>query len=346
MDRQRRDGGERGAALLLVLVVCTVFGVFLGLAVDRVVRETAATRRFLEELQAAELARGGVALALERLAADSTPGCDTPDEDWLKPVTRRLPTGEVRVAVSDEGSRLNLNAAPAAALARLPVVGPEELDRLLAFRERWVEVPEQLRAVEGLATKWPDLEGLVTTFGPLNPLGAAPEGLATLLRARGLSEGEARVALAEFVEVRRRPPAEQPATLEELRKAVPSLPPGEWDRLRDDLLLDGTLNAHLASAEVLGALWHALGLNAETRQRLLDARRTVTWPDQAALWATLGDQAAAVLRPQLTVVSRVFRVEVEARSGEAGRKLRVVVRRRWEEGRAKFTFLSWMEVER
>ncbi|MDI6870542.1 MAG: type II secretion system protein GspK [Bacillota bacterium] len=338
-------GRERGAALLLVLMACTVLGVFLGIVVDRVSRETAATRRFLDELQARELVQGGVALALERLAADSTPGYDSPDEEWLRPVTRRVPAGEVRVAVSDEGSRLNLNTAPPGALARLPGVGPEELDRLLSFRQQWIEVPEQLRAVQGLAARWPELAEMVTTFGPLNPLGAAPEGVAALLRARGLDESEARAAVAELEEVRRKPPAEQPATLEELRKAVPSLSPGDWDRLQEDVVLDGTINAHLAPPEVLASLWAGLELGAESRLRLLDARQAVVWPETAALWTTLGDPAAAAaLRPHLTVLSRVVRVDVEARAGEARVAARVVVRRRWDEGRPKLAVVSWAEV--
>lgn len=260
------SGWERGAALILVLVVCTVLGVFLAVVVDRASRETSATRRFLGELQARELVQGGVESALARLAADSTPGYDGSDEEWLTPVVRRFPAGDVQVAVSDEGSRLNLNAAPAAALARLPGVGPEELDRLLLFRRQWVEVPEQVRAVEGLAPKWPGIAGPVTTFGPVNPLGAAPEGLMALFRARGLDEGEARAAVAGVEEIRRQPPELQPSTLEALRRAVPGLSPGEGDRLQDDLVLDGTVNAHLASPEVLATLWAGLGLPAATRR--------------------------------------------------------------------------------
>lgn len=341
-------GRERGAALLLVLAICAILGVFLGLFVDRASREAAATRRFLSELQTRELVRGGVELALARLAADSTPAYDAPDEEWLKPFVRRSPGGEIRVAVSDEGSRLNLNAAPAAVLARLPGLGPEELDRLLAFRERWIEVPEQVRAVEGLAERWPEFGELVTAFGPLNPFGTAPEGLTALLRARGLSEGEAQAAVAQFEALRQRPVEERPETLEELERQVTAVSSGEWDRLRDGLTLEGMLNAHLAPPEVLGALWAGLGLGEESFRRVLETREKAFWPFPAALWATVGDAAAeTALRPYLTVASRVFRIEVEARSGEVRVARRVIVRRSWEEsgGKAKFTVLSWAEVK-
>ncbi|MGE5623432.1 MAG: type II secretion system protein GspK, partial [Methanocella sp.] len=277
---------------------------------------------------------------------DTTLDYDGADEGWALPVVERFPAGEVKVVVSDEGSRLNLNLAPPAALARLPGMEPEALDAVLALRKHWLEVPEEVRAVERLAGRWPDLDKLVTTFGPVNPF-ASSEGLAALLEARGADEREVRETVFLVDELCQKPEAAQPESLEALRRQIPGLPESVWDRLKDDLVLDGTINVNLAPAEVLSALWAGLGLGAESRQRLLTARQGGIFRTTGVLWQILQDEAAAkALRPWLTVASQVFRLDVAAKSGGAQVALRVLVRRSWDEpgGRARFAVLSWAEV--
>ena len=215
--RQTRNlNSSDGAVLILVLWVLAILvllGVGLGFATSLDQRLVGYQR---DRLMALYLAKAGYLRAVVELERDPTPQVDCLLDPWAHnpqafqeatlgqgsfTVSYRLP-GEAGSAgivygVVDEDRKVNINTAPKAVLARLPVMTEEIADAIVGWRrdkrglrelrERSFEVLEELLLVEGMSDEiFQALDPFITIYtdGKVN-LNTAPR---EVLKALGMGE--------------------------------------------------------------------------------------------------------------------------------------------------------------
>ncbi len=212
-----RRKGQGGFALLLVLWGLALVSVlFVGFA-GRARTELAVARNLTSAAKAERLAEAGIALGALRLLAD-----DPADRGPLDGSSFDLTLGEgrVRVALQDEGGKLDLNAAPEALLDGLMAavgLGEETRRELLQGLGEWRR-QRQARLAQALGGR------VVDEPDPAQPVFLAVDEL------RGVPgmTGEAYARLRPFVTVQTGAPTVNPwtAPLPVLR-AVPGLSPAD-----------------------------------------------------------------------------------------------------------------------
>lgn len=141
-------GGRRGIALIAVLWALVLLALVAASFTRTTRTEINLVRNLVDNMQAEALADAGVHLAVEGLMRPET------EDGWRADGTVRevqLDGGELRVAVRDEGGKIDLNVAPAALIAALfQAVGeaPERsaalADAVADFRDR-----DHLRRLNG-----------------------------------------------------------------------------------------------------------------------------------------------------------------------------------------------------
>ena len=126
---------DRGSVLFYVVWVIVLLSIFAASIASQTLFALDLSERLSEQLRAAYIARGGVALAALVLAHDPTSGFDPLNDPWADAgggfferqlaggtVTitgDELPDGTRRYGLVDEDRRINLNAAPHEVLAHL-----------------------------------------------------------------------------------------------------------------------------------------------------------------------------------------------------------------------------------
>jgi type II secretory pathway component PulK len=334
-----RTRDEEGVVLLLVLVLVVV-AISTAYAMSKTsLIEVISTRQYGQHARALLLARSGVALGIRTLQDDLLEGDDTTrqvesDRDAWAVLSRQeieLPGGAVlRVNVRDVGGKLNLNALVdaegkrigetsksflKAALAHIvettpafkgsSAYGDEEIDDLSDAILDWLDKDEDTR----LGT--PEEEyyvGIKKTASA--PLDRPVFSLDELANVPGLDTLMLDALKAYFT-------------------TYPMFPPADG----------GGANLNTAPPHVLGMIYHGVGqefdlLDQRNVFELLKAREEgrVFCPAEGvepctSVFRTLGIAEGEEIFPPLAYTSRVFRIDSEARIGEARACVRTVVDR-------------------
>lgn len=243
-------GNRSGSLLIITLWLVTILSV-LAVAVARYLSlEVKVTKYALAREQAGALARSGVYLAMQRLMEDAkeAPAVDWLSDDWALPedplATAR---GEVRISISDEERKLDINAASEEALTALsgsagaakaivdyrdePEAG-EERPPYYPKNEP-VSTVEELHEIPEIAQAGPEV--FATLARETSPyLEGKPENGNTASREVLLALGLSAYTADKIEEFRAGPDGpdahEQDGTFEETAAIVPTLqaPPTNW----------------------------------------------------------------------------------------------------------------------
>lgn len=313
MSRRPAPPGQRGFALVAVLLVLTLLGVVGAEFAYSMRLEATAARTWKETIIAGHLAEAAVEQALRELAGDS-PSAALAEDGQLTFYTRersalpRLPrtrvalagAGEFSYRITDEEARLNVNTAP-----------PDRLDRLLQA----LELPKAERdAVVDAIQDWRDTNDEHRTNGaesddyylklpvPYRARNADLESLNELLQIRHVT-----AALARGAEGR-------PGLLDLLTVKSP-----------------GQVNVNTAPAAVL----RALGLSTAEITDIEQSRRREPY---LAVPGRFGGRG-------LVAVTRTFRIEAEGWVGGQRRARLTAIVQRQTEGGPGLAVLEWSGVQ-
>ena len=319
---------EEGVVLLLVLVLVVV-AISTAYAMSKTAMiEVISTRQYGQHARATLLARSGVALAERALADDLVEGDDITrlvesDRDAWALLSRQeiqLPGGAVlRVSVRDTGGKLNLNALVDAKGDRIGEASKTFLKAALqhiastapAFKGSNAYGDEDVDDLSDALLDWLDKDKVTRLGTP------EEEYYVGIKKARSAPLDRPVFSLDELADV----PGLDPLMLETLKAyftTYPMFPPADG----------GGANLNTAPPYVLGMIYHGLGqefemLDSRDVFTLLKAREdgSVFCPAEGAepctsFFRTLGIAEGEQIFPPLTYLSRVFRIDSEARIGE------------------------------
>jgi len=324
-----RPRDDEGIVLLLVLVLVVV-AISTAYAMSKTsLIEVMSTRQQGQHARALLLARSGVTLAIRTLQDDLLEGDDTTrqvesERDAWAQLSRQeiaLPGDAIlRVSVRDAGGKLNLNALVDRDGKRYGETSKAFLEAALAH------IAETTPAFKG-STAYGDEEVDDLSDAILDWLDKDEETRV------GTPEEEYYVAIKKAASA----PLDRPVfSLDEL-SAVPGLDALMLDTLKAYFTTypmfppadGGGANLNTAPAHVLGMIYHGVGqelalLDQRDVFELLKARKEgrVFCPAAGAepctsFFQTLGIAEGEQIFPPLSFTSRVFRIDSEARVGEA-----------------------------
>jgi DNA uptake protein ComE-like DNA-binding protein len=349
---ERRN--RRGAVLLAVMLVITI-AALVGTSVLYVAdAQRGSASRTLEQAQLRSLAWSGVQAAMSQLhdQRDALLRAEPPTLTGEWSLFESATSGDVRLAplgpagetAASESARLDLNAATAAMLAKLPGLNEELAAKVSSGRGKGFGSTEELAAVPGLPASLlidlPDERSAPSEFGTATPgllalttvfafdPNLAPDDQPRINLSQGWSdELKAQIAarfpddaaLLESTFATAGKLTKDADLIAALRRQ--NVQPDWWDDVlslvttSDEQYLRGRVDLNLAPVEVLAAI---PGLDRAAAEKVIDARsrvsaedrQKVTWPlTQGAL--TPEQFQASV--DWLTTRSLQWRVRVEAR---------------------------------
>ena len=320
MSRRRPGNGQRGFALVAVLLVLAFVAVIGAEFAYSMRLEATAARVYKETLIATHLAEAGLEQAIRELVAEFatvTVGDDKdPDADRECPIVfygrdrvarKRLPhrdvplgSGRFTYCISDEEARLNLNTSPPDRVSRLlEALGIEREDRdvIAASLQDWRDPNEEHR-LNGAESDDTYLKLPV----PYRSKNAALDSLAELIQVKGvtpkLMDGhEGRPGLAGLVTVK----------------------------------TPGQVNINTAGREV----FRALGISDAEFTEIEQSRRQGPY---VSVPGRFGGR-------NLAVTSRTFRIEAQGlMDGQVRARLTAIVQKRAATGGEDVAILDWSGV--
>jgi general secretion pathway protein K len=320
----RRRGGERGIALLVVLLTITLLTIVVVEFTQSAQVETHVALSARNALEAFYLARSGVNVGEALLVQDARMNHNDSEEDiWARPLPP-LPVGDgvVALRVQDEARRLNLNAlrggfigARRPVFARLfEVLGIDQ--RVLAAIVDWIDEDHE-PGTDPPGAEQPYYLGLTPpVVVPSRPL----QTLGELRQVRGMT----------------------PKLFARLEDFVYAAPPGSTD------YLDLKVNVNTAPAEVLYALSPGLLADPGVVDRLIAARREQAFNGPSELKAVSGF-AEALGGPESTgggadfvdYKSAYFRIDAVGQVNDVTRAITAMVRREPGATRARIKRVTW-----
>ncbi len=307
MATNRRSA--RGAAIVLAMLLAALAAVVAGTVLAAQQRWSRNVEHRRDQVQAQALAMAGLQWARQILDDDArSSAIDHLGEPWaltLPPIP--LDNGEIRGAIADAQSRLNLNAlgddGASAAVERA------RLGRLFVA----LRVPAS--ALDGIAD-WIDRDNVPRAAG-------AEDGWYRTAGVGVLPANTPIVRAAEIAPIR----DVAPAALIALRGFVTALP------------VHTAVNVNTAPREVLAALMD--GISRDALDALVATRAQKPFTTVAEFRARLPEGARLPSEDALDVKSRYFEVSVEARQGHSIARARALVRREADHWPA----VMWQVVE-
>lgn len=311
---------QRGAALIMALLVVTLATALAAAALERTDLLIATTRGGRDYAQALLLARGAVDYTRAVLAQDArSSSVDHLGEAWATPVPATpAEGGEVGGQIEDLQGRWNLNnLAPE---GKIDSEGLSQCRRLLAHLGLPAQLADNLAHAVGTEARpvADQLAPVVSATSPINPFAALGVGFGVPFAAPPPPPSAAGVApprgapftdLGNLVQIM----GFDAATVARLRPYVTVLP----GRQR--------VNVNTAPAPVLAAL--VSGLSLADAQTLVLGRDRAWFRDATDFRSRLDPKLAAAV-PEVEVSSRFFLVHVSARYGVAGVRLHALLDRR------------------
>jgi len=334
-----RPADEEGVVLLLVLVLVVV-AISTAYAMGKTsLIEVMSTRQHGQHARADLLARSGVELAIRTLQDDLLEGDETTKQveskldAWalLSNQEISLPGDAVlRVKVRDAGGRLNINALVDLEGKRIGETSKEFLKAALAhirettpaFKGSSAYGDEEIDDLSDAILDWLDVDEETRVGTP------EEEYYVEMKKAKAAPVNRPVFSLDELASV----PGMDPLMLDALKAyftPYPMYPPAG----------SGGANLNTAPPHVLGMIYHGVGQELELLDprnvfELLKARDEgkVFCPAEGvepctSFFRTLGIAEGEQIFPPLSYQSRVFRIDSEARIGEARACVRTVVDR-------------------
>lgn len=322
MTRPPRRDGERGIALLIVLLTITLLTIVVVEFTQSAEVETHFAISARNGLQAFYLARSGMNVA-EALIAYDTNHSDSDEDLWAKPMPP-LPIGDGTVAlrVQDEGRRLNLNG-----LLRNGSIDSERRRVFARLFDRLAVDPRVLAAI----CDWLD-----TDHDPSSdPPGAEQEYYLGLTPPIAIRDGPM-LTIRELMQVR----GMTPTLFARLETFVTVLPSN-----------DLKVNLNTAPAEVLAALSDGLTAERGVIDRLIATRRETPFEKPADAdsgvsgWRqALGGSANATPpggSDYVTTSSDFFRIDAVGQVNDVTRGILAVVKREGSGLHARIRRVTW-----
>lgn len=287
--------GNRGAAVVLAMLIAALAAAVAATVFADQERWGRSVLHRRDQVQAQALALAGVQWARQILDDDARRSAtDHLGEPWalaLPPIP--VENGEIRGAIVDAQSRLNLNALGGAGAS-----APLERARIAAlFAQRGGPVA----AIDAIAD-WIDADGLAREAG-------AEDAYYATQTASGLAANAPVLRIADLAAVK----GVTPQALSAVAPFVTALPVGT------------ALNVNTAPPEVLAAVVGNLG--AEGGAALVASRAQKPFTTIAEFRARLPEGATLTDERALAVGSSYFQVTVEAKQGATRARARALVRR-------------------
>jgi general secretion pathway protein K len=287
--------GNRGAAVILAMLIAALAAAVAATVFADQQRWGRSVLHRRDQVQAQALAIAGVQWARQILQDDARRSAiDHPGEPWalsLPPIP--VENGEIRGAIVDAQSRLNINAlGGAAAFAQL------ERTRLAAL---FAQRGGPAAALDAIAD-WIDADGVLRE-------GGAEDAFYATQPASGLAANVPVLRVADLAVVK----GVTPQALAAVAPFLSALPAGT------------ALNVNTAPPEVLAAVVDNLG--AERSAALVASRAQKPFTTVAEFRARLPEGAVLADEGALSVRSSFFYVTVEARQGATQARARALLRR-------------------
>jgi general secretion pathway protein K len=294
--------GERGAALLTVLLLVAVMAVITALALDRLTLATRMAQNSVGAGQARAFLQAGEVIVAYKIgdAMKASPAKTTVAGDWLDSErTMPVPGGAVTARMTDAGNCFNINGLTVKG-------GADSYGPHAAGTRQFVALMRALgidqRVAEGIAaatTDWIDTDAIPEQDGAEDPYYLA-------LRMPYRTSGGLMADPSELRAVK----GMTPALYSRIRPWVCTLPVAELSTININTLLPD--QAILLSALTSGKVSPAVG------RQVLAARPVGGYASTAAFWAL--PQLArldlpADVQAQTAVVSRWFSVDLRANLG-------------------------------
>ncbi len=287
--------GNRGAAVILAMLIAALAAAVAATVFADQQRWGRSVLHRRDQVQAQALAMAGVQWARQILDDDARRSAiDHLGEPWalsLPPIP--VENGEIRGAIVDAQSRLNINALGSTAASAQP-----ERARVAAL---FAQRGGPAAALDAIAD-WIDADGIAREGGAEDAYYAAQP-------ASGLAANAPVLRVAELALVR----GAAPQALAAVAPFLSALPAGT------------ALNVNTAPLEVLAAVVDNLG--GERGAALVASRAQKPFTTIAEFRARLPDGAVLVDDGALSVRSSYFYVTVEARQGATRARARALLRR-------------------
>ena len=312
-------------------------------------------KRFLNERQQYQAARGGIEYLLELLAAEE------PDllAEFSIEAGRQLEIGGVPVAVSieDEGSKINVNAATEKLLLGLDL-SRAQVESLLDWRDvdsdpwpsgaeaEYYNAETDLTPRDGLlptteelflVRHWQGEEELIrrhlTVYGPMNVNQPSPDSLDALPGALAVDKFTSQSIVNDFLAAKMR--GQLFPDLESFFGSLPSLGPLLGEELAEHLTAEPVVNVNTATPRVLSAWCHYLDLAPSLADWIVESRKSIPFTDLAPLLSRVPREQHRLITAYFTTESRIF--SLAARAGR--HQIRAVVQQKDEE----LAILAWQE---
>lgn len=370
---------SRGAVLVVVLWVIVLLSAVVGSYVARLQTEVLVTRNIQNETECSIAARSLTEMAMSLLLQDAN-DYDGPEDEWSKTgaeawkkrLSEEFPGLEVGLQVWDEGSRLNLNWSGQYALKRLfkdDMVATESVldwrdpdqnerpsgaeqayysrrETPLKCRDGIMDLKYDLRRIRGASDHYSRVEGMVTTFGPLNPNVVTPDVFGILCRGVGIEDYVVDRLMEELPMFRGKGIFMQ--QYDDLRQ-LPSLHMGHLDKLRGFLTFEGAYNINTMGLDVLKVVMPETGVAQDDVQNIFRRSKSFKTMDDlisAMLAAGMDQGYAEMARQYVTVRTSIFGIRATARGAGRGREITAVVRRYKQEPQDsmwRLEVLFWQE---
>lgn len=347
---------EKGIALLVVLWGMVVVALLVGAFTTMMKLEIGVARNHRDARQALQLAKVGVGEAVLHLYADDN-GYDTPEDSWASPIYGEVPGsgGSFGATVEDEGSRININTAPAAILRELPGVDEDEVASILDWRDVDEEPREfgaessyyqglddpynsknglfdtekQVRLVKGMDEVYSEIEPYVTVWGKVNVNAASLESFDALLVSLGVDTFAA-MDISNALGAYRTGKVRAFENLQNLPEVIPALSDEVFKAVSPHLTVDGEININFVDDNTLGVLFVALGFEESIFEQLISARNTRFFRNINELVGFgFKEKDFAIVRNYFSTTSSYFRIRSTGKITASGteRTLEVIVRR-------------------
>lgn len=303
-----------GFALVIVLVVIALLTSMTVLFINEVYLEAGSNRHAIDSAQGSLFAEGGIKGALELLtySLGSKP-YNSLNDLWAKPIVLDEERGQLRIVITDESSKLNLNTI-ALPNGTLNEAYSEMLRRLLRQQKLPLDLVDTLSDwIDQGDTPNPggaEAEWYMAQKQPYRPRNSYLLTLEELARIKGFA-GEPLEKLRPFVTVYSDAPAGAPAA---------------------------PININTAPRELLAALDERMSLSLA--DRIIEHRKTTPFSNPADLIQVAGMQSIAPsLLTNISTKGTVYRITAEATVNGTIRTIETVARL----GIGKPVILYWRE---
>lgn len=303
-----------GFALVIVLVVIALLTSMTVLFINEVYLEAGSNRHAIDSAQGSLFAEGGIKGALELLnySLGSKP-YNSLNDLWAKPIVLDEERGQLRIVITDESSKLNLNTI-ALPNGTLNEAYSEMLRRLLRQQKLPLDLVDTLSDwIDQGDTPNPggaEAEWYLAQKQPYRPRNSYLLTLEELARIKGFA-GEPLEKLRPFVTVYSDAPAGAPAA---------------------------PININTAPRELLAALDERMSLSLA--DRIIEHRKTTPFNNPADLIQVAGMQSIAPsLLTNISTKGTVYRITAEATVNGTIRTIETVARL----GIGKPVILYWRE---